>query len=233
MPQRFLRPGITNSERWNSVSFQCQSFYIRILTHVDDYGRFDGRPAVIHGHCFSVWNEQNPTQQITLPQVEQMLQQLVSELLIEWYEQDEKKVVQFVQWQERIRENTRSKWPERTELAASCCKLLPPSPPPSPSSPPSPDAGVVKKLLQVKSPNMTRLEKLWGRRATTRWSSNELKSLAAIEPIQEDDFRDIEKFYSAKIPKKDDFRRHDLITLLNNWNGEVDRARKFKPANCL
>src|ERR1035437_3196677 len=112
MPQRFLRPGITNSERWNTVSFACQSFYIRILTHVDDYGRFDGRPAVLHGHCFSVWNEQNPKQQINLQQVEQMLQQLAAGFLIDWYDQEGKKVVQLVQWQERIREGTRSKWPE-------------------------------------------------------------------------------------------------------------------------
>jgi len=136
MPQRFLRPGITNSERWNSVGFDCQSFYIRILTHVDDYGRFDGRPAVLHGHCFSVWNEQNPGNEVNLQQVERMLQQLADKKLVEWYEQDGKKVIQLVQWQERIRENTKSKWPERTEVAASCSKLLLPSPSPSPSPAP-------------------------------------------------------------------------------------------------
>jgi hypothetical protein len=120
------------------------------LTLVDDYGRFDGRPAVLHGQCFSVWNECNPKKVVDLQQVERMLQQLAVKQLLDWFEIDGKKVVQVIQWQERIREGTRSKWPERTEVAASCCKLLLPTPPPSPSpvsiaSGASPPAGAFKK----------------------------------------------------------------------------------------
>lgn len=60
--------------------------------------------------------------------------------LIEWYEEGGKKVVQLVQWQERIREGVKEKWPAKTALskplAGFCSKLLPSSP--SSSSPPSP-----------------------------------------------------------------------------------------------
>lgn len=140
MPQRFLRPGITNSDLWNAVSMECQSFYIRILTLVDDYGRHDGRPAVLAGQCFAVWNAMHPDKSINLQQVEQMLQQLAATFLIELYEVGGKKILQVTQWQERIRDGVKQKWPAKGDLqqvAASCSKLLPSSPPPSPSSTPS------------------------------------------------------------------------------------------------
>ncbi len=127
MPQRFLRPGITNSERWNACTFPAQSLYVRLLTLVDDFGRCDGRPQVLWGACFAMRPD------VKLQQVAVMLQQLSQNKLIDIYEIEGKKVLQILQWQERIREGCRPKWPERTELAASCSKLLPSSPPPSPS----------------------------------------------------------------------------------------------------
>lgn len=78
-----------------------------------------------------------------------------------------------------------------------------------------------------------RIARLKGRRPQTKWSASEIKAWKEFTPVSEEDFRMLEKYYSAKIPLKDDIRRRDLGTLLNNWNGEVDRARNFKPANCL
>ena len=37
-------------------------------------------------------------------------------------------------------------------------------------------------------------------------------------------------YYTARIPRTEDFRRRDLATLLNNWSGELDRARQFAAA---
>ena len=62
-----------------------------------------------------------------------------------------------------------------------------------------------------------------------------------LYPIPDDDLALIERFYTAALPKDQDFRRRDLPTLLNNWTGELDRARKHfdhpgnspKPKNCL
>jgi hypothetical protein len=137
----------------------------------------------------------------------------------------------LVQWQERIRENTKSKWPEKTELAASCCKLLLPSPSPSPTPSPLVLGGDSTSVMQVKfkTPEMVRLGKLWNRRDSTKWTKEELKAIKLIEPIGEDDLKAIERYYTAKHPADADYRRRDMITLLNNWNGEVDRARKFQP----
>jgi len=142
MPQRFLRPGITTSARWNSVSFECQSFYIRIITHVDDFGCCDGRASVLWGLCFPVWNELNPEHAVNLQRIAVMLQQLAAACLIEIYESDGKKVLEVTQWQERVREGARRKWPAKDKSqrpAAIRSKSLPPSPSPSPS--PSPKGG--------------------------------------------------------------------------------------------
>src|SRR5678815_1551782 len=98
MPQRFLKPGITNSERWNSVSWKAQSLYIRILTVVDDYGRYDGRSAVIHGICLSIYNATHPEAPVELQETDKMLQELASHKLVALYEAEGKIVVQLTQW---------------------------------------------------------------------------------------------------------------------------------------
>src|SRR5438128_5185804 len=139
MPQRFLRPGITNSERWNAVDWKCQSFFIRLLTLVDDYGRFDGRIPVIWAQCYAGWNAQHTDQiaeQITQKDVESMLLQIAAKScnLVEIYEFEGKKVLQVTQWQERIRKGVKERWPKNRklqQLAGNCSKIIPPS---SPSS---------------------------------------------------------------------------------------------------
>ncbi len=140
MPQRFLRPGIRNSSLWNSVSFEAQSLYIRIITLVDDYGRYDGRTSVLWGECFAVWNEQNPKRAITLKAADDMLAELAREL-ISVYSAEGKRVLQVNQWSERVRDGSKEKWPKNPhpqESAGIRSDLLPPSPPPPPSPTPSP-----------------------------------------------------------------------------------------------
>ena len=141
MPQRFLRPQITNSERWNSISFAAQSFFIRIITLVDDFGRCDGRPAVLCGQLYSVWNAQNPEKSVTPQEVAQMSQECAADScgLLEIYEVEGKKVIQVTQWQERVRDGAKEKWPKNPNplrIPADSCGFLPPSspPPPPPSS---------------------------------------------------------------------------------------------------
>ena len=97
MPQRFLRPGITNSDAWNAVSFGAQSFYIRILTLVDDYGRYDGRIPILHAHCFALRSDINPQDSAAFRS------ELVDVGLISIYTSDGKEFLQVTKWQERAR----------------------------------------------------------------------------------------------------------------------------------
>ena len=109
MPQRFLRPAITNSERWNACSFKAQSLYVRLMTLVDDYGRYDGRAGLLCGHAFSVWNEMNPKLAVNPQETAALCWQLSDNKMIEIYEVEGKRYIQLTQWQERARGE--SKWP--------------------------------------------------------------------------------------------------------------------------
>ena len=73
----------------------------------------------------------------------------------------------------------------------------------------------------------------WFRRKdTTAWDAKERKKLAELLKAScgesPSEFAAVKAWYSAKtLPKEFAFRRRDIATLLNNWNGEADRAKQF------
>ena len=146
MPQRFLRPGITTSSKWNSLDWFDQSFYIRLLTLVDDAGRYDARPEILRAYCFPLRDD------VTRQETAAAGSRLRAAGLLEIYNVDGKEFLQLTNWQERMR--NKSKWPEPTAAngsqrqptaAESCQKLLPSaSPSPSPSTASSGDTLAVE-----------------------------------------------------------------------------------------
>lgn len=52
MPDRYLREALLNSERWNTLSLDARDCYVRLVLIVDDYGCYDGRPALIAAHAY-------------------------------------------------------------------------------------------------------------------------------------------------------------------------------------
>lgn len=67
----------------------------------------------------------------------------------------------------------------------------------------------------------------FNRRATTAWSAKEIKAWKALR-ITLEDLAILERYYTAPADSfTRDIRRRDLLTLLNNWPGELDRARAF------
>jgi len=112
MPQRFLKPGITTSDAWNAVSFPAQSLYIRLLTLVDDFGRYDGRLPILHAHCFALRSDVKPQQTAG------MRDELSKSGLIFVYEFDGKEYIQFAKWTERTRSD-KSKYPDPPQESAA------------------------------------------------------------------------------------------------------------------
>ena len=53
-----------------------------------------------------------------------------------------------------------------------------------------------------------------------------MKSRPAMESTNEEEWRVLEEFYRA--PPEETFRCTKLSTLLNDWNGEIDRAKNWK-----
>lgn len=52
MPARLLREGILDSEAVCSLKWDAEVFYRRLMSVVDDFGRFDGRPSVLRGRLY-------------------------------------------------------------------------------------------------------------------------------------------------------------------------------------
>lgn len=52
MPNRILREGILTSDRVDALDLGAELFYRRLMSVVDDFGRFDARPVMLKSHCF-------------------------------------------------------------------------------------------------------------------------------------------------------------------------------------
>lgn len=72
----------------------------------------------------------------------------------------------------------------------------------------------------------------FNRRPTTKWSDKEIKAFRQFKPT-DDELSLLERRFTAS-PQSRPYRRKDLLTLLNNWQTEVDRERqegKIKPVH--
>ena len=52
MPNRILKESITTSESINGLSYEAECLFYRLIVNCDDYGRMDGRTAIILARCF-------------------------------------------------------------------------------------------------------------------------------------------------------------------------------------
>lgn len=68
---------------------------------------------------------------------------------------------------------------------------------------------------------------LFHRKETTKWTDKENAQLSAISKRTDalTEFEEIRKLYESGYK----YRRQDIITFLNNWSGELDRARNWRP----
>lgn len=241
MPQRFLRPGLRNSARWNSIGLVASKLYIALLTLVDDYGQYEGRASVIWSDCFTVWNELHPDEQIDLAASCCALQQLSDAFMLEiWSGSNGKKYLQVTQWQERVRDGCRPKWVESgvkyvklQQVAASCSEILPPSPPPPPPpsslafaitpSPPPSDNG--EGVLDCKS----RIGEIFKRKTETAWSHFEDSTLCEL--YRRPDFQNELSAVVGAYERKTDFMSESVTKLLQDWTANLDRARNERKPN--
>lgn len=85
-------------------------------------------------------------------------------------------------------------------------------------------------LEQLLKQSMQRLGALYNRKEKTAWSAKEKRKLSEL--MQNEGFTEqlsaIEEYFLRKREKGEgQYLRHDLMTLMNNWNGELDRAAKI------
>jgi hypothetical protein len=86
-----------------------------------------------------------------------------------------------------------------------------------------------RSALFPTSPTALRFAAIMHRQPKTPW--NEKKEIKHFRPlsktVQDEDLAMVERYYKANWPPTTgkNHLRHDLATLINNWSGEVDRAR--------
>jgi hypothetical protein len=84
---------------------------------------------------------------------------------------------------------------------------------------------------------MEQVGALLRRLASTRWGAAEVEafSAAGLGDMSAFDFADelkpLAAYYGAKLPADRDYRRRDVLRLLKNWSGELDRARSWQREN--
>jgi len=95
---------------------------------------------------------------------------------------------------------------------------------PTPSPIPTPATPIKKKSVCIDPAIKARVGGWFGRRESTKWSDKEVKALKALGDITED-LDQMEALYKSG----DTYNRKQIQTLLNNWQGEMDRARQYIP----
>ena len=90
----------------------------------------------------------------------------------------------------------------------------------------------IEKTISLENPSVSdqesdslrsRINKWFSRRENTEWSDKELKALKPILKLKtpESDLQLLDSRYESK----NKYRRKDILTLLNNWNTEIDRCK--------
>jgi hypothetical protein len=86
-----------------------------------------------------------------------------------------------------------------------------------------------KSSLRPSSPFAVRLAAIMHRQPTTPWNEKkEIKNFRVLSKhIREEDLELVERYYKANWPPRTNVNhlRHNLAQIINNWEGEVDRAR--------
>lgn len=114
MPNRILKESICASDSIDQLSWFEECLYYRLLVNCDDFGRFDGRVAIIKNRLFPL--KENLKQKM----VETAVNKLAEVGLIALYESDGKPYLYLPTWEkyQTIR-NKQSKYPD-----PNTCKQL-------------------------------------------------------------------------------------------------------------
>lgn len=111
MPTRILRDGILESERVDALSVDAELFYRRLMSRVDDFGRYTADPILLRANCYP-----RRVDKITTDQITEWLSECVvgDDPLILVYRVKGKKYLQIQNFNQRVRQSE-SKYPPPPE----------------------------------------------------------------------------------------------------------------------
>ena len=101
MPNRIIKESICTSDSIDRLSWFEEVLFYRLIVNCDDYGRFDGRPAIIKNRLFPL------KEKLTLKTVSDAINMLASAGLVIMYKYDDKPFLYLPTWNEH--QNVRAK----------------------------------------------------------------------------------------------------------------------------
>lgn len=110
MPNRILRDGILNSEAVNKLPPIAELFYRRLMSVVDDHGRFFAHPAILRASCYPMQLEQVKESDIStwLEACTQKIHTSAGDvILIAVYVVSGKKYLQINNFKQRVRSDSK------------------------------------------------------------------------------------------------------------------------------
>lgn len=102
MPSRILREGIITSEPVNLLSEPAENLYRRLMSVVDDYGRYYGNPTLIRAACYPL-----RINQTTDKDIESRLGEMQKHGLVVQYGVNGKKYIEISNFNQRQRSDSK------------------------------------------------------------------------------------------------------------------------------
>ena len=98
MPSRILREGILTSERVNKLAPQAELFYRRLMSVVDDFGRYYAHPALLRAACYPL-----RVDEVSEADIASWLTEVESAGLIALYAVDGKRYLEIIDFRQQVR----------------------------------------------------------------------------------------------------------------------------------
>lgn len=117
MPNRIIREGILSSDRVDQLSAAAEVFYRRLLSVVDDFGRFDGRMSMILAACYPL--RITGKGRVTETALAALLDECRAAGLVVLYSVASKSFIEVCDFRQQVRAKS-SKYPDPVPTTGAC-----------------------------------------------------------------------------------------------------------------
>lgn len=115
MPDRILRANILTSDPVNSLCWPAEVFYRRLMSVVDDFGRYDARPSILRANLYAL-----KLNYVSEADIVKWMNDCSEAGLVSFYEVEGKRYLELLKFDQRLRAK-KSKYPEP---AVKCQQML-------------------------------------------------------------------------------------------------------------
>lgn len=114
MSDRIIRSNILTSDPVNCLSWAGEVFYRRLMSVVDDFGRYDARPSILRANLYAL-----KIGKVSESDIVKWMNECSEAGLVRFYEVDFKQYLELLKFNQRLRQK-KSKYPPPAD---GCCQL--------------------------------------------------------------------------------------------------------------